>query len=319
MAIDSMTENLKEGTGWLLIAAGTGVERPGRYADDPRRSYVWDSTVPNHAMPQVGDLVALWDKRWLLGISVISEIRNGAGMKTVYRCPKCGSSDVRNRKVRVPKYRCAACEAEFQTPDEKEIEVATYSSRHDAAWVDLEGLLTAGELRGLAESPKSQHSIRRLRTRNFIEVLARRGADVSLALVAKGREAVNPAGGHGSAVVRVRRGQQAFRGGLVKRFGNTCAITGSQPLEALEACHLYPYADVGEHDLKGGLLLRRDLHRLFDLGLIAIEPEVLRVDVAPHLSGFQDYETLQGASLKVEVSVELRSWLGKHWNFHRGG
>jgi hypothetical protein len=63
--------------------------------------------------------------------------------------------------------------------------------------------------------------------------------------------------------------------------------------EALEACHLYSYAEIGRHDIEGGLLLRRDLHRLFDQGLL--------------------YAALQGQPLHVRLTAQQHDWLALHW------
>lgn len=72
--------------------------------------------------------------------------------------------------------------------------------------------------------------------------------------------------------MRVRVGQAEFRLRLLARYGNVCAFSGPSPTAALEAAHLYSYAAEGRHHDDGGFLLRRDLHRLFDLGLLAVEP-----------------------------------------------
>lgn len=74
------------------------------------------------------------------------------------------------------------------------------------------------------------------------------------------------------------------------------------PLEVLEAAHLYSYASVGEHYEYGGLLLRRDLHRLF---------------VANGLHPYALYQQLHGSKLKVGVNANQREWLADHWAQHR--
>jgi putative restriction endonuclease len=83
-------------------------------------------------------------------------------------------------------------------------------------------------------------------------------------------------------VVR-RRGQKKFRDALIAAYGGRCAITGCDALEALEAAHISPYK--GEHSdhPQNGLLLRADLHSLFDLGLIAINPTNMKVILSKRL------------------------------------
>ncbi len=69
-----------------------------------------------------------------------------------------------------------------------------------------------------------------------------------------------------------RRGQQAFRDALLDCYDRACAITGCSVVDVLEAAHITP--DLGAHTnhVTNGLLLRSDLHTLFDCQLIAIEP-----------------------------------------------
>jgi hypothetical protein len=96
-------------------------------------------------------------------------------------------------------------------------------------------------------------------------------------------------------------------------------MTGPTPPAALEAAHLYSYAEVGEHHDHGGLLLRRDLHNLFDTGLLAVDPGALTVDVDPEIQIFPSYAELNGRPLGVTVTARQRQWLGAHWQQHRVG
>jgi predicted restriction endonuclease len=127
------------------------------------------------------------------------------------------------------------------------------------------------------------------------------------------------AGGHGKATIRVRKGQPAFRKHLLQVFGEVCAFTGPAPVQALEAAHLYSYAANGKHHKGGGLLLRRDLHRLFDLGLIAVNPKTKALHLADELKKYSDYAKLDGAPLTVAVTADHTKWLTKHWDMHRPG
>lgn len=120
------------------------------------------------------------------------------------------------------------------------------------------------------------------------------------------------AGGHAVRQVSVRIGQPAFRAELVRKYGLVCAFTGPAPAEALEACHLYSYAEVGRHRADGGLLLRRDLHRLFDQGLLAVRADGT-VDVCDALKGYELYAALHGESLQVSITSRQRAWLAAHW------
>ncbi|WP_051811975.1 HNH endonuclease [Kitasatospora sp. MBT63] len=117
--------------------------------------------------------------------------------------------------------------------------------------------------------------------------------------------------------VRARLGQRAFRQRLLDTHGDDCAFTGPTPRAALDAAHLYSYAINGEHHDDGGLLLRRDLHRLFDLGLLAVNPEELTIDVSDQLAAYPLYADLHGKLLTVALSPGHRTWLESHWAVHR--
>jgi len=119
-------------------------------------------------------------------------------------------------------------------------------------------------------------------------------------------------GGHTVRQVSVRIGQPAFRAELVRKYGSICAFSGPAPAEALEACHLYSYAEIGRHDIEGGLLLRRDLHRLFDQGLLAVTPDGT-IDVADSLKEYDLYSRLHAQQLKVSTTPRQREWLALHW------
>lgn len=70
-----------------------------------------------------------------------------------------------------------------------------------------------------------------------------------------------------------RAGQARFREQLLEAYGNRCAITGCDVALALEAAHILPYKGEHTNDVRNGLLLRADIHTLFDLGRISINPE----------------------------------------------
>lgn len=74
-------------------------------------------------------------------------------------------------------------------------------------------------------------------------------------------------------LTRARLGQAAFRLTVSRVYKDKCAITGESVTEVLQAVHIRPYAQDGSHMIQNALLLRADLHALFDCGLITITPE----------------------------------------------
>ena len=95
--------------------------------------------------------------------------------------------------------------------------------------------------------------------------------------------------------IRERRGQQQFRDAVRKRYADRCLVTGCEVLAVLEAAHIAPYRGESDSHLENGLLLRADIHTLFDLDLIGIEPSTLRVELHPSIQ--KEYGSLAGRSL----------------------
>ena len=96
--------------------------------------------------------------------------------------------------------------------------------------------------------------------------------------------AAEPRDKFGAAILtKPRFGQSSFRVLVTDAYKRRCAITGENTLLALEAAHIVPYADErGSHDVRNGLLLRADFHRLFDAGLVTVNQD-LRIKVSPKI------------------------------------
>jgi putative restriction endonuclease len=75
------------------------------------------------------------------------------------------------------------------------------------------------------------------------------------------------------ASVRQRLGQGAFRILVTDTYDRHCAITGEKALPALEAAHIKPVMESGQHRVDNGLLFRSDIHRLFDTGYVTVTPD----------------------------------------------
>jgi len=94
-----------------------------------------------------------------------------------------------------------------------------------------------------------------------------------------------------------RRGQRAFREALINAYGGRCAITGCDVLDVLEAAHIFPYLGPDTNKVDNGLLLRADLHTLFDCSLVEIDPTTLAVVVSEKLRA-SEYGVLHGRALR---------------------
>jgi putative restriction endonuclease len=102
-------------------------------------------------------------------------------------------------------------------------------------------------------------------------------------------------------IIVPRLGQGSFRILVTEAYGRRCAVTGEKTLPALEAAHIKPFAIVKEHDVKNGLLLRSDLHRLFDQGYVSIQPDLtFRVSraIRDEFENGRDYYALDGATIR---------------------
>jgi putative restriction endonuclease len=116
------------------------------------------------------------------------------------------------------------------------------------------------------DDPSGRHLWRQVAER--LAVLRPRVASPGPALVAAAESAR-----FGTPIlVQPRLGQGSFRALVTDAHGRRCAMTGERTLPVLEAAHIRSYSDGGPHELSNGLLLRSDLHRLFDDGYIIVEP-----------------------------------------------
>jgi HNH endonuclease len=112
--------------------------------------------------------------------------------------------------------------------------------------------------------------------------------------------------------IRERRGRRRFRDALRQRYGEQCVVTGCQILDILEAAHIAPYRGEEDNHPKNGLLLRADIHTLFDLDLLGIDPDSLTITLHPDVQSDKQYAPLEGATLRcldnrLPSSAALRS------------
>ncbi len=118
-------------------------------------------------------------------------------------------------------------------------------------------------------------------------------------------------------LVHPRLGQGASRVLVTDRYHRRCAVSDERTLPALDAAHIRPYAAGGAHLASNGLLLRRDIHSLFDTGYVTVTPE-LRFEVSPRIrTEFENgrhYYELHGKFVRApddprdRPSAELLRW-----------
>ncbi|KQS36180.1 HNH endonuclease [Pedobacter sp. Leaf194] len=118
---------------------------------------------------------------------------------------------------------------------------------------------------------------------------------------------------------RVRKGQSKLRKNLLIAYQAQCCISKTGPENVLQAAHIDPHSESGSNISTNGILLRSDLHDLFDDGLLAIEPESLIVRIHPTLAN-TDYYKFDGTRLSERIDILKpnkiclqRRWLKHNW------
>jgi putative restriction endonuclease len=118
-----------------------------------------------------------------------------------------------------------------------------------------------------------------------------------------------PGGYAEPALVAARRGQGAFRLMVMDAYARRCAITGERTLPVLEAAHIKPFAQDAKHEVRNGILMRSDIHRLYDRGLVTVDSD-LRFRVSSAIerdySNGKIYYALDGKPIAVPADNENR-------------
>ncbi|HQK38746.1 MAG TPA: HNH endonuclease [Flavobacterium alvei] len=110
------------------------------------------------------------------------------------------------------------------------------------------------------------------------------------------------------AQIKVRRGQPKFRQKLLKLYKRTCIVTGCKIPELLEAAHILPHSVKKDFSLSNGLLLRTDIHTLFDLDMIAINPENMRLKLKSTLIESSEYAGLNDIDIGLRITKLHQSY-----------
>jgi len=121
-------------------------------------------------------------------------------------------------------------------------------------------------------------------------------------------------------LVEPRLGQGTFRLAVIAAYDRACAVTHEHSLPVLEAAHIRPFGQGGAHDARNGILLRSDVHRLFDLGYVTVTPDFV-FKVSPSLMddyhNGREYDRYHGATVRVPTALalqpsrELLDWHGQ--------
>lgn len=289
------------------------------YEDLLTSRYNYDSNVGNHTKVKAGDLVILTNKKVILGYAKIEKIDSSQSTKQIRRCPieECGNTTFEARKTKSPKYRCNKGH-EFSEPIEETVPVTKYEAHYGYSYrAELESysietlkeFYLNGYNRNMSIQRIDSSFIQQLESNYLAELIDHQELDNSKYQIHEpegAKEYQSKDGDHRQKVSRQiaeRRGQKKFRDALLARFQNKCCITGCSIVPLLEAAHINAYR--GEHDNhpKNGLLLRADIHTLFDLNLIGIEPETLNIFLNRQID-MEPYKNLHGSRLPVLAGLK---------------
>lgn len=311
---------------WLLRSVPDEENRSaasGKVYDDALEfRYVYDSRVPNGQDIREGDFVLIRDNSILLGSAVIRKIEVREADKVMTICPRCGNSNMFLRSDGL--WRCdGKCtktdklkpeQRLYKNPPQKAEKVQRFIAYYGDTWTELIGAAGIETFKKLSKKGRynRQNSIVALDTAkvlDWLEHLNTAGIR-QLPLGDAHGVPVNLPGGFTMRMSKERVGQWQFRQELLNRFGNMCAFTGACHTAALDAAHLYSYAREGEHRVDEGLLLRKDLHKLFDSELVGVSSSRTLL-LHPGLGNTQ-YQSLAGARLKVELPNRALELLDEH-------
>lgn len=123
-----------------------------------------------------------------------------------------------------------------------------------------------------------------------------------------------------SREVVTRPGQKKFKSELMKAYGGCCAITGCSVEVVLQGSHIIPYLGAKTDHPSNGILLRVDIHKLFDSHYLSINPDTNKVEISPVLKNTY-YEKLAGQLLRRPKSKTERpnhKALSKHYKKFSG-
>jgi len=107
-------------------------------------------------------------------------------------------------------------------------------------------------------------------------------------------------------IINQRKNQSKFKSNLIKVYNGKCAITGIQIEELLEAAHINPHSKSGVNKSANGILLRSDIHTLFDNELMKIRPKDYKVKIHKSLFG-TEYERYH--NLRIKLPERCREFL----------
>ncbi len=304
---------------WLVLTFGDDRQYAGNtgYQDDPGRWYSYDSFVANHLQVKAGDCAIICSRSRALGVSRIETIQSEPSTRLMQRCPVCKKTGIKRRSNKQPTYRCNQGH-EFELPVQETIGCTKYVAQFGntfRAFTEQFGreFLRRGCPRYSDQLAMQEFELSRIEE-EFRAAYPLAARDIRILFVnlhllpSTADETLPDSEGYVPGQsderqrvlrqIRERRGQQAFRDTLRERYGDKCNISRCGVLDVLEAAHITPYRGPSDNHPENGLLLRADLHTLFDLDLLGIDPADLTIHLHPDLI-IGEYAALNNTALSL--------------------
>jgi predicted restriction endonuclease len=310
-----MNDMSTESNFWILKSKGSGSVFGGNegYEDQIESHYVYDTTVKNYDKISEEDVIIITGKKYIEGFGRIEKILTKKHVhKKRYRCPVCNTQEHYERKGKEPKYKCRK-KHEFDNPRIEDIVVDQFTATYRRSFIPappktLAKLLDNYYIRRnryysiqLAKSdfftdhfPELLVKLLVKESQNSISDVKRISIDLSEYLpsdtdmrIARFTKSIT------------RQGQQIFREKLFRIYGTNCMLSGCKINEAIEASHINPYRGKNDNHARNGLLLRRDLHAIFDANLLGIHPDTMKVSLHPSIEN-SEYKLFNGKQINIE-------------------
>lgn len=315
---------------WLLLAIQGKRQYAGNtgYADVHGQVYLFDNYVPNARHIQVGDVAVFRDRSGAYGFAVVQSIETNEGMKDILRCPVCHLVKIKERTTVLPRFRCRNAH-EFDVPERESRKCVEYKALFGNSFITCGSVIPPMVLRGACRNFNGQLSIQQISLGILAPFIDRDSQGVLQALsVSKSILADTDAEldfyvpslrDSRERVLRqicARRGQKQFRDALLERYGRRCVISGCGLVDILEAAHICPYRTDEDNHATNGIILRCDLHTLFDVDLLGIDPESLTIALHPHAIGY-GYDEYIGQQLRCGIEMPSAEALSFRWEVFR--
>lgn len=281
------------------------------YHDDSTSFYRYDNFVPNHKQVKKGDIVIVIDRKKVLGISVIDNLSSTPYMKVRNRCPyeNCTPAKLIHRKFKKPEWRCSNGH-EFEHAKVEDVPALEFKADYKKNYKPINSI-SISDLISNTPRYNVQSSIQEIDfewAKNLFGDIAQLDSTD-----ADSDDTPLNAEDQRKAVIRQikqRRGQKVFRDSLIAQAAK-CAVSNCKIVDILEAAHITAYKNDTHNHVSNGLLLRCDMHTLYDLDLFAIDPDTFVIYFAPQIQD-EEYTRYHGKKLDVTYKIN-RGALVERW------